>query len=196
MKIVPPIDHEEEVMMALMNGSKKAFETIYRSRQFMLFHFIRRMVDDQQAAEDIATDTFLKCWERHADFSELKKLDSFLFTVAKNACLNYRRDKKRQTGKLVNMFPLDFEEQPDLAEIEISVRVYEFIFREIALLPKNMQEVLKAHLEGHKNETIAADLGLAEKTVRNLKAEAIRTLRLRMSGKDFALLQLALLFFF
>jgi RNA polymerase sigma-70 factor, ECF subfamily len=175
-------------------GDRQAFEALYGSRYLPIFHFVRRFVVDQQAAEDITTDTFLKVWQKHRDFESLAKLDSFLFTVARRASLNYLRDQKRHGLKNRLLFAAGgTDEQPDLAEQEISVRVFEFIYAEIGKLPANMQAVVKLHLEGMKNEAIAEQLGLAEKTVRNLKTDAIKMLRLRLSHTEFALLQVLLL---
>jgi RNA polymerase sigma-70 factor (family 1) len=181
-------------MVGLATGNKKAFEALYRSRWLPVFHFIKRFVIDQQAAEDITTDTFLKCWQQREGFEHLEKLDSFLFTVARHACLNYLRDEKRRSAKQKALLvTLEREEQPDLAEREVAVLVYQYIYAEIDKLPGNMQAVLRLHLEGVKNDAIAAQLGIAEKTVRNLKVEAIKTLRLRLSTTEFALLQLLLI---
>jgi RNA polymerase sigma factor (sigma-70 family) len=189
----PVLHNEQEVMIGLAIGDKQAFETLYHHRYLPVFHFIKRLVIDQQAAEDITTETFLKVWQKHRDFANLAKFDSFLFTVARRASLNYIRDERRHSQKKRLLFAVGPAEQPDLAEQEISVRVFQFIYQEIAKLPANMQSVLRLHLEGMKNEAIAERLGLAEKTVRNLKTEAIKALRLRLSHTEFALLQLLLL---
>jgi RNA polymerase sigma factor (sigma-70 family) len=181
-------------MAGLATGDKHSFETLYRHRYLPVFHFIKRFVVDQQAAEDITTDTFLKVWKKRKDFAGLKKLDAFLFTVARRSSLNYLRDEKRHGLKNRLLYAAGAPaEQPDLAEQEVAVRVYEYIYEEIGKLPEKMQTVLRLHLEGVKNAAIAEQLGLAEKTVRNLKAEAIKTLRLRLSHTEFALLQLLLL---
>jgi len=181
-------------MAGLASGDKQAFETLYRHRYLPVFHFIKRFVADQQAAEDITTDTFLKVWKKRKDFAGLEKLDAFLFTVARRTSLNYLRDEKRHWSKKRLLYAGGgAEEQPDLAEQEVAVRVYQYIYEEIGKLPGNMQAVLRLHLEGIKNADIAGQLGLAEKTVRNLKVEAIKTLRLRLSHREFALLQLLLI---
>jgi len=190
----PVLHNEQAVIIGLNMGDRQAFETLYSSRYLLVFHFARRFVVDQQAAEDITTDTFLKVWQKHRDFPTLAKLDSFLFTVARRASLNYLRDQKRHGEKnRLLLAAAGADEQPDLAEQEISVRVFEYIYSEIAKLPANMQAVLRLHLEGMRNEAIGEQLGLAEKTVRNLKTEAIKALRFRLSHTEFAVLQVLLL---
>ncbi len=188
-----PLHNEPALLKELAAGNRDAFETIYRDRYLPLFHFIKQLVGDQQAAEDIATDTLLKLWNKRTDFEQFGKLNTFLFTVARNACYNWMRDEKRHAARHKTLLhEMDTEEQPNLAEQEIAVLVYQYIFSEIAKLPEKMRSVLRLHLEGQKNETIARELGLAEKTVRNLKTEAVKTLRLRLSDKEFSFLLLLL----
>jgi RNA polymerase sigma factor (sigma-70 family) len=186
----PILHNAPEVVAALAAGDPQAVEKFYRSRWLAVFHFIRRYVTEQAAAEDIATDTFLKCWERRGDFNSLVRVDVFLFLTAKNVCLNWLRDTRRHSARERELYAeLENAEQPDLEEQEVAVRVYQYIYEEIGRLPEKMQQVLRLHLEGIKNEEIASRLGIAEKTVRNLKTEAIRLLRLRFSNVEFAILQ-------
>ncbi len=82
---------ESELLRQIAAGSKDAFAIIYKKHFISIFHFANGFVSDTQKAEDITTETFVKLWERFANFSSLPSIKSFLFTTAKNACLNEQR---------------------------------------------------------------------------------------------------------
>jgi RNA polymerase sigma-70 factor, ECF subfamily len=189
-----PAPYKNEALLAgLAAGDRKAFESIYRDRQLAIFHFVRRLIPDQAAAEDIATETFVKLWNGRAGFTAWEPMNAFLFKSARNACLDWLRDEKRHAAHAAAIGRLAVEEtEAGFEEREVSLLVYRRLFTEIAELPANMQAVLRLYLDGRKNEEIAGELGLAEKTVRNLKSEAIRLLRLRLPHAEFVLLQVLL----
>lgn len=54
----PVLYNEQEILAALAAEDQGAFETIYRNRWLQVFYYVRRLITDQQAAEDITTDTF------------------------------------------------------------------------------------------------------------------------------------------
>ncbi len=60
----------------------------------MVFYFSRRIIIEQQAAEDLTMEAFLKLWQRINDLINVNVFHSFLYTTTKNACLNYLCDNR------------------------------------------------------------------------------------------------------
>jgi len=73
-----------------------AFNLLVRQHQRRLYGFIRRMVTDHDAAQDVLQDTFVKAWHGLSNFRGESQIFSWLYRIAHNECLNYLRKAKRR----------------------------------------------------------------------------------------------------
>ncbi|HQX95447.1 MAG: sigma-70 family RNA polymerase sigma factor [Chitinophagaceae bacterium] len=182
---------EKDLLRLFALDNSKAFEAIYKRYYLSVFRFAKNMLPDSQAAEDITTETFLKIWDKKINFESLPKLESFLFTTVRNACRNWLRDEKRHAAdhqKLVGI--LEVQTEMDFMTNEITEKVYIYLQDEINKLPFKSRSILRLQLLGLKNQDIAKELGMAEKTVRNLKSDALKLLRFALLKDEFYLVLL------
>lgn len=176
----------------LSRDDKTAFEAIYNQYFIQVYQFSFRFVGDRQAAEDIALETFEKLWDKRAGLEAGSRLGAWLYTIARNASLNYMRNEQRRSDQyreLASLTPAaaGFE---DLADPRSEI--YRRLYLEIEQLPGKMADVMLLSLKGRKNGEIALALGIAEKTVRNLKVEAIKQLRTTLLRNELLFLLLLL----
>lgn len=84
---------EREDMVALGDGSEKAFESIYDRHAGKLYNFIMTLSHgDRYMAEEVVQSTFVKLWEVRKQVDPEKSIRSYLSTIAKNILLNrYQR---------------------------------------------------------------------------------------------------------
>ena len=73
------------------------FSEIYQEHAEMVYRFLLRMCQDEDLAEDLMQDTFLKAIENIGTFDMRCKLSTWLCQIAKNTYLDYLRKKKNQT---------------------------------------------------------------------------------------------------
>ncbi|MBL4577383.1 MAG: RNA polymerase sigma factor [Flavobacteriales bacterium] len=85
---------DEELMRLYVNGSKGAFEEIYHRYSRRLLHFMFKMLNnDEEKAQDLLQDLFMKILERPGMFDASRNFKSWIFTVAANQCRNeYRKN--------------------------------------------------------------------------------------------------------
>lgn len=177
----------KELMQKIAEGSKEAFEIIYNQYYFLVFCYTKRFVTDAQAAEDITTEAFMKLWGELKNFDSQQKIKSFLYTVAKNACLNQIRNEQRRSENHNKLAYLQMEEQEgDSKEHhEITAKIYQYIFEEIEKLPAQLKAVFKmSYFKGMPNEEIAKELSINNQSVRNHKSRALKCLRMAILDKD------------
>lgn len=179
---------EIQLIRNLSLGDRRAFEVVYNQYFIRIYNFSLRFVGDRQAAEDVTLETFVKLWDKRADLADGSKLGAYLFTISRNASLNYLRDEQKrslQHNELALLTPATstFEEFADPRS-----EIYRRLYLEIERLPGKMAAVMRLSLKGLKNGEIAAEMGLAEKTVRNLKAEAVKQLKTVLLKKELLLL--------
>ncbi|WP_262697107.1 RNA polymerase sigma factor [Chitinophaga lutea] len=177
---------EDELSERIANGDQLAFRVIFRRHYKALCFFGTSITQDAQEAEDLVQETFSKLWDKRADFPTTANIKAFLYISTKNACLNFLRQKQRQTEKEKDFSYLQDDEtsaafDPVLAETEIIRELY----NEIEQLPAQCRRVFKmSYLEGRKNEEIAAALGISYNTVRTQKLRALKLIRASLMTKN------------
>ncbi len=80
-------------MALIQAGNTKAFEALYHrySRRLLVYYF-RMLGGDEAKAQDFLQDVFIKVLEKAPAFRPSHKARTWLFTIARNLCLNeYRR---------------------------------------------------------------------------------------------------------
>lgn len=149
------------------------FTTYYRG----LCYFGYKMTGNKQMAEDVAQDSFVKYWNKRADFQNEASIKAFLYLTVRNACLNLIRHETVERKYAYNHEPGNLENEKGL-EYLIRAEVLSEIHKAIEDLPKGCRQVLKlAYFGNLKNEEIASRLGVSVNTVKTHKQRAISLLR-------------------
>lgn len=84
-----------EAVEALQKGSAEAFHILYNNYSPKVYRFCLRMLTDPELAKDAFQETFIKVYENRSSFRG-NNFAAWLFTIARNTCLNYIRSKKEQ----------------------------------------------------------------------------------------------------
>ncbi len=187
-EILPYCD--EEIFRQILHDRRKGFESLYKQEFVSIFYFVKRFVADQQVAEDITTETFLKLLDRMEDFTSMTGIRAFLYRASKNSSLNYLRDHQCHIAHHEKLlYLLQQEDEEALAEQQLTASIYRIIYEEIEKLPPQLKTVFTmAYLEGCVNEEIAQRLGINNQSVRNNKARALRQIRTSLlSKKEYGL---------
>jgi RNA polymerase sigma-70 factor, ECF subfamily len=85
---------DEQLVSAYLSGVEDAFRELVERYLKPVYHFVYRYVKTQGDAEDIVQDTFLSAWKNIEKFDTRKKFKTWIFTIAKNASLNWIKKKK------------------------------------------------------------------------------------------------------
>ncbi|HEX6424284.1 MAG TPA: RNA polymerase sigma factor [Acidimicrobiales bacterium] len=98
--------HETDpaLVRAAAAGDLRAFEQIVRDHQQPVWRFLRRMLGDGAAAEDVAQETFLRVYRRLPGFAFESKLSTWIFQVARNAGIDALRARQRE-ARLIDAVP-------------------------------------------------------------------------------------------
>jgi RNA polymerase sigma-70 factor (ECF subfamily) len=85
---------DEELLNAYSSGEETAFEALFHRHKGRVFNFSLRMLADRAEAEDVTSETFIQLFNKRYRDTGQAKLSTWLFTVARNACLTRLRAKK------------------------------------------------------------------------------------------------------
>ncbi|AZQ64500.1 RNA polymerase sigma factor [Flammeovirga pectinis] len=171
-----------------MTGKEQNIENTFHQEQGRLTNYIKGKVGSLEDAEDITQDVFLSFVGSFDDISDLRKSISWLYTVAKNKIVDFRRKKK--TVAIEDQKPeTDQEEGLNLIDLIPSIEslpdeqlMLDMIWEEIHLrleeLPKEQREVFEWHeLEGRSFKQIADATGITINTLISRKRYAVLYLR-------------------
>lgn len=104
---------EKRVIERIRNGDSEAFSVLVDRYQGPLLRFLGNMLQDRDAAQDVAQETFVKAFLAIKQYQGRydASFSSWLFTIARNSCLDAIRKRKRKAE-------LFQEENDDLAEYQ------------------------------------------------------------------------------
>ncbi|RHI08095.1 RNA polymerase sigma-70 factor [Bacteroides sp. AM16-24] len=182
----------------MSNVIVNSFNEIYTSYYKKSFFFAKSYVHDDLAAEDIASESLIKLWEK-LKTEKIDYIEPLLLTILKNKALDYlKHEEVKRTA---------FESMVDWHQQELSIRIstlescdpneifsdeVESIIREtLKLLPEQTRRIfLLSRFENKSNKEIAEQMGISIKGVEYHISKALKALRITL--KDY----LPLFYFF
>jgi RNA polymerase sigma-70 factor (ECF subfamily) len=145
-------------------------------------------VRQKEAAEEIVSDVFIKCWEGRKSLTEIINPETYLFVCVKNQSLNYV--KKYSNIHLVQLESSDKIEFVNTYDPEKEMERKELHFlldQAIAKLPQQACIVFKLIKEdGMKYKEVAEILNISPRTVQTQLFRAIKKLSAILSGHQLA----------
>jgi RNA polymerase sigma-70 factor (ECF subfamily) len=83
---------EREIWARIRSGDAAAFEGVYREEGARVKGFLRQVLRDTHAAEDVMQETFAQIWQRPNGFvAERGTLRAYLFGAARRRAADWRR---------------------------------------------------------------------------------------------------------
>ncbi len=136
-----------------------------------LLGYVRKRVRNQEDAEDLTQDVFLKM--SRSNSNGIDDLKSWVYRIAKNTITDYYRKKRLQTDIIEGDVLLDYEED-DNVSIELSTCVSMFIEQ----LPEEYKDLLVlSELKEMSQKEIAQQLNMNYVTVRSKVQRGRKKLR-------------------
>ena len=85
---------EKQLITDYLDGNQEALEILIRQYLKPIYSFISRYVGSGQEAEDITQEVFVRVWRNLKKFDQNKSFKTWIFSVAKNASLDFLKKKK------------------------------------------------------------------------------------------------------
>jgi len=162
----------------------KAYQALYELLSARLKRFCFSFVKSGEVADEIVSDVFIKLWQIKNKLPEIDNLTVYLYTVAKNFCLNYiTRNFKNPVVLLdeIDIEPVVHIGNPE--ELCISADIVQKIQQAIRQLPPRSRLIFQMVKEdGMSYKEVAEILHISVLTVRNQLAIAIRKLAAALPG--------------
>ncbi|MGA2281406.1 MAG: sigma-70 family RNA polymerase sigma factor [Verrucomicrobiota bacterium] len=108
---VPP-DPDAVLMLRVKRGDRDAFAELVDKYKQPVMNFVYRSLRDEIEAEDLAQTVFLQVYKSRSRYKQTAKFSTWLFTIARNLCLNEFRRRARHPAESIEETHAENEDQP------------------------------------------------------------------------------------
>lgn len=175
-------------------GNEVALADVFYKYNPSLIHFAIKYTKDEDVAEEIVSDCFVKAWTNRAKFATLENLRAFLYVATKNACLNQIRKvvHERITDDFQEYESLILQDQDALTKI-IRTELIQQLYDEVENLPSLQREIFKlSFFDELDAQEISASLDIPVSSVYMNKSRAVKALKKKLN-LDYATWSLLML---
>ncbi len=183
-------DSDAQLMLAFQQGDSSAFESLLRRNYRNVLNFIYRFMGRRDIAEDLTHEVFLRVYQSASDYEPRCRFRTWLYTIAKNLCLNELRRKSHRMQSLDDPGLQQVDPMPK-ALPDASLPPDESLVRNeraaavraaIDELPENQRlAVILRRYDDFSYEQIAATLNTSEKAVKSLLSRAKEHLKKKLA---------------
>ena len=92
-----------ELMALTANGDEFAYQMLVERWQNSVAHFLMLCTNDWHDAEELAQDVFVRVYRAAGSYRPTAKFNTWLFTIARNVCQNWRRKNWKQREPLISL---------------------------------------------------------------------------------------------
>jgi RNA polymerase sigma factor (sigma-70 family) len=169
---------EEELIQHLLSGDSKRFEMLYDHFSPVLFGITKKIVKNEELAEDVLQDGFLKVWNKAGSYDPKKsRLFTWMLNIIRNTAIDHLRSKQgKLERKNQSMEAVTVLDMPAL--ITESDHEHIGLKKIVGELKQDQHEIINlAFFEGYTQEEISKKLQIPLGTVKTKCRTALLLLR-------------------
>jgi len=187
------LDPDAALMLRVKQGDTAAFTELVEKYKQPVMNLAYRTVRDMTEAEDLAQNVFVQVYKSASRYKSTAKFSTWLFTIARNLCLNEIRRRSRHPAESLDAPHPEQEDQP-LQQFEdkttasppeklLQGELAQQIDRALADLPENQRSaILLCRQEELSYEEIAEALGCSVSATKSLIHRGRETLKERLKA--------------
>ena len=155
---------DERLVLEALDDSNPAFEQLVEKYQYPVMRTIASIIKDEEAAQDVAQETFLSAWSDLAKLKEREKFGRWLNQIAINLSKNWLRDQRKHNE---NKVPLDENSVVLTQELRYQrEKLRQEVWEAIDELSENHREAVILHyISGYSYKEIGEMLSVPFSTV-------------------------------
>ncbi len=141
--------NDEQLVKAYAQGNNEAFDTLLTRHQERIYSYIVRIVKNEDVANDIFQDTFVKAIMniRKGRYTDTGKFPAWISRIAHNLIIDYYRQEKSENLQSCDIDDVDLLNRKELSEATVEdLLITEQIHDDVRLLidelPDAQREVL------------------------------------------------------
>jgi len=178
-------DSDAALVMRTREGDQDSFRVLVERHSVGLFQLIYRMTGNEQDAEDMVQETFLRAYKQLDRFESRAGFGTWLHRIAVNCSLDLLRKRKRQ-GEQESAVELDSEDAIPMMSSNALAPDQQVFHAEIRqnvecameqLTPTERTAFVLRHFEGRSIEEIGGVLGAGQSATKQSIFRAVQKMR-------------------
>jgi len=173
----------DEILIDLLkSGDHTAFIEIYERYWMVLYLHARKMLRNEEEAEDIVQELFSALWLKRESLQLKTTIAAYLYSAIRNRVFNQIEHKKIVTDYQRSL--QQFLEEGELVTDDLyrERELAELIEKEIQALPVKMRQVFELSRKQHLSyRDIARQLDISEHTVKSQVSNALKILKTKLN---------------
>jgi RNA polymerase sigma-70 factor, ECF subfamily len=172
-----PVTEEAELVRRSQTGDQDAFACLYDAYIDRIYRYIYFRVADDNLAEDITSQVFLKSWEKLDTYQPgPSPFIAWLYRIARNTVIDYYRTRKVVIS-LEDARPAEISHEDGVEEqLDLQFKSQELRGALQELTEEQQQVLILKFISGLSTPEIAQQLGKQQGAVRALQMRALQGL--------------------
>nr|MBC7613739.1 RNA polymerase sigma factor [Pseudopedobacter sp.] len=147
-----------------MSNKEQLFKEIFDANSKKIYHLCFGYTGDDDAANDLLQETFLKVWQNLEKFRNQSMISTWIYRIAVNTCLTYLKSEKRQAkDELTPNIIENREEETEDREKQEQVKT---LYQCISKLEENERIIITMVMDEVPYPEIAEVSGISEGNLR------------------------------
>jgi RNA polymerase sigma-70 factor (ECF subfamily) len=167
---------------------------LFREYNPLVYKAAYKFLRSHTLAEEVVQDVFLKLWLKRAEIDVVRRLDAYLFVMARNFIFDRIKKMAYETAGQATL-P---KQEPFVDDAEYLIRQHQcqaLLKEAIDLLPPQQKEVyLLSKMEGLSHLVIAARMELSPLTVKKHLTLALQAIRKHIGNNLYDLVLMIVLY--
>lgn len=184
-------DPDALLMLKVKHGDMRAFEALVDKYKQPVINLVYRTLPDAIEAEDLAQNVFLQVFKSAHRYEVSARFSTWLFTIARNLCLNEIRRRSRHQAESMEATFLEAEEGPARQYEDANMtsppdelmreELYQLVEAAVEGLPESQRTAILLYQRDEMSyEDIASVLGCSLAATKSLIHRGRETLKSRL----------------
>lgn len=166
---------DEQLVANYLKGNEQALEILVKRYLKPIYSFIYKNIGNSPEAENITQGVFIKVWKNLKKFNQQKSFKSWMFTIAKNSCIDFLREKRPLTIDGLEQLA-DLNNTPE-QKIQAKQEVYSLALALAKISPKYKQVIILRYQYNFTFQKIAQQLNAPLNTVKSWHRRGLANLK-------------------
>lgn len=175
---IPQNMTQEDILPLILKKDDKAFTTLYNMYSKSLYSVISNLIREQEDAEDVLQEVFVKIWKNIESYNESKgRFYTWILNIARNTAIDKLRSKgfnNSQKNLSSDNFVHLLDDSNKLTNRIDTIGIQEFVKK---LKPKCIQLIELLFFQGYTQQEASDELEIPLGTVKTQNRNCINDLR-------------------
>ena len=175
---------QEEILPLILQKNDKAFTTLYSMYNKSLFAVISNLINEQEEAEDVLQEVFVKIWKNIESYNEAKgRFYTWIVNIARNTAIDKLRSKgfnNSQKNLSSDNFVHLLDDSNKMTNRIDTIGIADFVKK---LKPKCIQLIELLFFQGYTQQEASDELEIPLGTVKTQNRNCINDLKTYLKEK-------------